>query len=288
MTNDQGKNNHEKDGEVNKPDVTGVGAGVGDDEGEGAGGEVVGVVVEEAREEDGGVAVAAEAVEAERGPEERVGVVRVRGEHVDAEHAHAARDVGARVARDEVVRRARPVDAEPLGRVEQLLARAAGHGDEHVRRVAAEQRRKERRGAARDRVAEVRGAQLVLAALVLVQRRAAAVAVERAPQQAARVAVEHRAPRRERVGPHPQHHRLVHSCCCCTRRRHKSCCGGKKKKNQSINLLCTKHAKGLLSSEGGMSDSEDTHTCTAESGAASTPQTHHGILKHGSTEKKKK
>lgn len=52
--------------------------------------------------------------------------------------------------------------------------------------------------------------------------------------------------------------------------------------------MCTKHAKGLLSSEGGMSDSEDTHTCTAESGAASTPQTHHGILKHGSTEKKKK
>lgn len=37
-----------------------------------------------------------------------------------------------------------------------------------------------------------------------------------------------------------------------------------------------------------MSDSEDTHACTAEGGTAQTPQAHHGILKHGSTEKKKK
>lgn len=44
-----------------------------------------------------------------------------------------------------------------------------------------------------------------------------------------------------------------------------------------------------------MSDGEDKHACAPESGAetteattTATPQTHHGILKHGSTEKKKK
>ena len=45
----------------------------------------------------------------------------------------------------------------------------------------------------------------------------------------------------------------------------------------------------------GMSDGEDKHACAPESGAETTtaavpatPQAHHGILKHGSTEKKKK